>query len=85
LFVVGVVCLFVCLFLRQGLTMQSGWPVTHNVDQLVWNSQSSSCLCLLSAGIKGMHCHVWLYLENGFGFVLFYHYLFKYFFDLSPS
>jgi hypothetical protein len=56
------VCLFVCLFcfLRQGF---SAWP------WLSWNSlcrpgcprtQKSACLCLLSAGIKGVRHHAGL-------------------------
>lgn len=37
-----------CAVLRQGLTKQH-W--------LAWNSRRSTCLCLLSAEIKGVRCH----------------------------
>jgi hypothetical protein len=43
----------------------SGCPGTHFVDQAWPRIQKSACLCLLSAGIKGVH-H---YAQLGYTFV----------------
>ena len=32
-------------------------PGTHSVDKMALNSEKSDCLCLLNAGIKGVHHH----------------------------
>jgi hypothetical protein len=42
-------CLFICLFFETGFLC----PGTHFVDQ--------AGLCLLSAGIKGLRHHAWLW------------------------
>lgn len=62
------------LFSRQGLTVyicSSGCPGIHFVDQpgLKSNSQTSSCLCLPSAGIKGMCYHAQLKIKSSYLFL----------------
>jgi hypothetical protein len=57
------ICLLVCLFFETGFLCvalavlnslcRPGWPQT----------QKSACLCLPSAGIKGVHHHAWLELS----------------------
>jgi hypothetical protein len=50
---------FVCLFVsRDRVSLYSpGCPGTHFVDQAGLETQKSSCLCLPSAGIKGVRHH----------------------------
>jgi hypothetical protein len=48
--------------LRKEPLHRLGYQGTHSVDQMVLNSQASTCLCLLNPGIKGMCHHTW-YLE----------------------
>ena len=56
----GFVCLFVCLFEEVSLC-SSGCPETHSVgSSLSSNIHQSPCLCLPSAGTKGLHYHPWL-------------------------
>ena len=47
-----------CLFETGFLYSFGAYPGTHYVDQAGLDSQRSACLCLPSAGIKGMlhHC-----------------------------
>jgi hypothetical protein len=53
------VCLFVCF--RDRVSLYSpGCPGTHSVDQADL-TQKSTCLCLPSAGIKGVRHHTWLF------------------------
>jgi hypothetical protein len=62
------VCLFVCLF-RDGVSLCSSCcPGTMKI-RLASNSQRSACLCLLSAGIKGVHHHCQISVLNGCSFL----------------
>ena len=45
------------LFWDKVSVCSPGCPETHYIDRADMNSQSSSCLCCLSAGIKGMCYH----------------------------
>ena len=49
---------FLFWFFRDRVSLYLLEPILELVlvDQLAWNSQTSACLCLLSAGIKGV-CH----------------------------
>jgi hypothetical protein len=66
---VFMVCLFVCLFVfiflvfRDRVSLCSpGCPGTHSVDQTGLELKKSACLCLPSAGIKGVRHHARLSL-----------------------
>lgn len=47
-------CVVLCCFRGRVSPCASDYLGTHCVDQPVLNSQRFSCLCLLSAGIKGV-------------------------------
>ena len=49
---------FVSLFFRDRISLYKnpGYPGTHSVDQTGLKLKRSTCLCLLSSGIKGL-CH----------------------------
>lgn len=57
-------CLELQVQAETGCHYSPGWPPMHCTDQ-AWNSQKSSCLCLPSAGLKGVHHHH-LALTKGF-------------------
>jgi hypothetical protein len=57
-------CLFVCLvcvlffvFFETQFLCSPGCPGTNSVNQAVLETQKSACLCLPSAGIKGVRHH----------------------------
>jgi hypothetical protein len=59
------VCLFVCLFSRQGFSVQP-WLSWNSLGRPGWpQTQKSACLCLPSAGIKGVrhHCPAKIFLS----------------------
>jgi hypothetical protein len=48
-------------FFRDRISLHSpGYPGTHYVDQASLKFQGATCLCLLSAGIKGKSHYTWL-------------------------
>jgi hypothetical protein len=54
-------CFVLFLFFRDRVSLNSpGCPGTHFVDQAGLGTQKSTCLCLPSAGIKGVHHHAQL-------------------------
>jgi hypothetical protein len=57
--------LFVCLFFQDRVSLCSPCcPGTHSFCRPGWpRTQKSACLCLPSAGIKGIHHHAWLAQE----------------------
>lgn len=55
-------------------TCNSGWPATHCVDSLAWNSQRSACLCFLVGRITHVSHHFWLL---SLATVIFIFYFFK--------
>jgi hypothetical protein len=50
---------FVFVFRDRVSLYNPGCPGTHFVDQGWPQTQKSVCLCLLSAGIKGVRHHAW--------------------------
>jgi hypothetical protein len=65
-FVCLFVCLFACLFVfsRQGFSVQS-WLSWNSLCRPGWpRTQISTCLCLPSAGIKGVRNHARLSLSS---------------------
>ena len=57
------VCLFVCLFFETGFFCEA-WLSWNSVCRPGWpRTQRSACLCLPSAGIKGMRHHARLGID----------------------
>jgi hypothetical protein len=62
------VAAFVVLF-RDSCLCSSGCPGTCSVDQVGLELRALACLCLPSAGIRGVHYHClarWLLIMNTF-------------------
>jgi hypothetical protein len=53
---------FVCCGSQDKVSLCNipGYPGLATYTKLALNSWRSSCLCLLSAGIKGVHHYIWL-------------------------
>lgn len=45
-------------------------PGSHQVEHAGFDSQSSSCFCLLNSGIKGLHHHAWPKMVSEDGILL---------------